>query len=141
VHDKNRSVAINFCGGCKPIINRRGIALDIETTLAARGILVTFNDWNAEFIVRLSGCSVGCASKYHASGRPGPVIAGTTFDHASVDEPELASRAVAAFDAIGARSLLSDAKPNTRTPKRTPRHPQLLSTVAGNRNDRPQHQS
>jgi hypothetical protein len=96
----DRVVAINFCGGCKPMIDRRAIAAEIQEALAARGIAVTFNDRSAAFIVRLSGCTVGCASRYSPSGVPGPSIAGWTFDDVTADEADLAARAVAAVDAF-----------------------------------------
>jgi hypothetical protein len=94
VHD--RVVAINFCGGCKPMIDRRGVAAAIEGALAIRDIAVTFNDRSAAFIVRLSGCTVGCASRYSPSGVPGPSIAGRTFNELAADEADLADRAVTA---------------------------------------------
>ena len=97
VHD--RVVAINFCGGCKPMIDRRAVATAITEALAGRGIAVAFNDRNAAFIVRLSGCTVGCAVRYSPSDIPGPSIAGRTFDDFAADEADLADRAVATVEA------------------------------------------
>jgi hypothetical protein len=116
VHD--RVVAINFCGGCKPMIDRRAIAAEIQEALAARGIAVMFNDRSAALIVRLSGCTVGCASRYSPSGVPGPSIAGRTFDDVAADEADLAARAVAAvftiFDSLPAgRTFARLEQPNT----------------------------
>ena len=82
------------------MIDRRAIAAEIQEALAARGIAVMFNDRSAAFIVRLSGCTVGCASRYSPSGVPGPSIAGRTFDDVTADEADLAARTVAAVDAF-----------------------------------------
>jgi hypothetical protein len=98
VHD--RVVAINFCGGCKPMLDRRAIATAIEEALARRGIAVSFNDRSAAFMVRLSGCTVGCAARYSPSGVPGPSIAGRTFNELATDEADLVDRAIAAVDAF-----------------------------------------
>ncbi|MDQ2081595.1 hypothetical protein RA307_15520 [Xanthobacteraceae bacterium Astr-EGSB] len=82
------------------MIDRRAIAAEIQEALAARGIAVMFNDRSAAFIVRLSGCTVGCASRYSPSDVPGPSIAGRTFDDVAADEADLAARAVTAVDAF-----------------------------------------
>ena len=96
---EERVVAINFCGGCNQIIDRGDIALEIKDTLAAEGFVVVFNDWNTNFIVRLSGCQANCASAYHPVDRPDAVISGRAFAAVAVDESELAGRAIAAVRA------------------------------------------
>ncbi len=89
-------IAINFCGGCNPIIDRGEIALEIGRALAAEGFAVVFNDWDAGFIVRLSGCRANCAARYHPVSRPDAVISGPSFGALAVEETELAGRAIAA---------------------------------------------
>jgi hypothetical protein len=125
VTDHDRVVAINFCGGCKPMIDRRSIALEIEEALAARGIALVFNDWDAPFIVRLSGCTASCAARYHPCDRPGPVIAGPSFDVFPVGEAELAERAIAAIDAFhGAQP------PPAASVRRNPAHVEAHAPLA-----------
>jgi hypothetical protein len=103
--DNDCVVAINFCGGCNPVIDRRDIALEIKDALLARGYAVTFNSWDAGFIVRLSGCTADCVSRYHPADPPEAVIAGSTFAATAVDETRLADLAVAAVTAhFGARA-------------------------------------
>ena len=58
-----------------------------------------FNDWEADFIVRLSGCPADCASRYHFLSRPGATIAGRTFAAVTAEEHELADLAIAAATA------------------------------------------
>ncbi|MTJ83379.1 MAG: hypothetical protein F8N37_20515 [Telmatospirillum sp.] len=90
------AVAINFCGGCNPAIDRREIASEIEQALTAAGYAVTYNDWDADFLVRLSGCEANCAFEYHPSDRPDAVVAGRTFAAVKVAEDSLPGRVVAA---------------------------------------------
>jgi len=96
---EERVIAINFCGGCNPIVDRGDIALEIKNTLAAEGFAVVFNDWDATFIVRLSGCHANCAAAYHPVDRPDAVISGRAFDAVASDESELAGRAISAVRA------------------------------------------
>lgn len=91
-----RAVAINFCGGCNPVINRGDIAVEIRSALVADGFAVGFNDWNAGFIVRLSGCPTNCTSREHPPGPPEAVIAGRTFGAVTAAEGQLADLAIAA---------------------------------------------
>jgi hypothetical protein len=90
----DRSVAINFCGGCNPAIDRKALARAIESELAARGFAVTYNRWNVPFAVLLSGCTADCISRCRPSERADAVIAGKTFGAVSVGESELADLAI-----------------------------------------------
>jgi hypothetical protein len=91
-----RVVAINFCGGCNPMIDRREIALEIKDALLERGLSVVFNNRTADATVQLSGCARNCVASQQASDRPAVAIAGRSLDAFAVDEDQLASRAVAA---------------------------------------------
>jgi hypothetical protein len=101
-------VAINFCGGCNPAIDRRDIALEIEAALVERGFTVVFNDQEADFIVQLSGCTADCVSRYQASDRAVAIISGRTFACLATDESRLAGQAIASvtdhFEALRGHS-------------------------------------
>jgi len=115
---EKRVIAINFCGGCNPIVDRGDIAREIRNTLAAEGFVVVFNDWEANFIVRLSGCQANCAAAYHPVDRPDAVISGRAFAAVAVDESELADRAIAAV-----RAHFRTA--SDHSPDRTPARPEV----------------
>ena len=95
---QDRVVAINFCGGCNPVIARGDIARAIAAALAERGIAVVTNDWQAAFVVRLSGCTAGCVERYQPCDPPGVAIAGRTFSGFAVDDTRLAELAIAAAE-------------------------------------------
>ena len=90
-------VAINFCGGCNPMIDRREIALEIKDALLERGLSVVFNNRTADATVQLSGCARNCVASQQAADRPAVAIAGRSIDAFAVDEDQLASRAVTAL--------------------------------------------
>ena len=89
-------IAINFCGGCNPSIERGPIAKDIKDALEEKGNDISFNDYDADYIVFLSGCSVGCAEHGNKDGKPGVTIAGEIFDHRTVKEDDIARRTIMA---------------------------------------------
>lgn len=89
-----RLVSINFCGGCNPAIDRGAFARTVRAALEEEGIRTVFNDWEAPFIVRLSGCSANCAVAYHPVEEPGAAIAGTAFNAVFAAEEDLAQLAV-----------------------------------------------
>jgi hypothetical protein len=94
---RNRCViAINFCGGCNPMIDRHEIALEIKDALLERGFSVTFNDRTADATVQLSGCTRNCVASQQATDRPAVVIAGRSIDAFGVDADKLAPMAVTA---------------------------------------------
>jgi sulfite reductase beta subunit-like hemoprotein len=97
-HD--RCVAINFCGGCNPAIDRKNLARAIARELVARGFTLNYNRWDVPFVVRLSGCTADCLTRYRPSAPADVVIAGKTFGAVSVNESELAHLAI---DAAGER--------------------------------------
>ena len=89
------TVAIKFCGGCNPRIDRTGVARSLASQLAAWGITVVYNRLDADFVVYLSGCSVSCASReLPPDPRACTVIAGSSLDTAAVDEAELSALAI-----------------------------------------------
>jgi hypothetical protein len=89
-------VAINFCGGCNPMIDRRDIALEIKDALAERGFSVAFNNRTADATIQLSGCARNCVASQQATDRPAVAIAGSSIDAFGVDEDQLAQRAATA---------------------------------------------
>ena len=92
-------IGINFCGGCNPVIDRSAIAREISAALTEAGFEVAFNDWDADFIIRLSGCSANCAERYHPEAETGLSIAGLSLDAVFAAEDDLAGLAVAAVEA------------------------------------------
>jgi hypothetical protein len=109
----DRNVAINFCGGCNPVINRKNLALEIKSVLVAEGFRVTFNDWDAGFIVHLSGCAANCALRFHPTVHLNVVVAGRSFNATAVDEVSLADHVVTAARARF-QTLPDDALPPLR---------------------------
>lgn len=89
-----RRVSINFCGGCNPRIERAQIAEAARSILEMSGCEVTYNDWDAEFTIYLSGCTASCARRYHEDGGPGIVVAADTVDLMRVDLSNIVTRIV-----------------------------------------------
>jgi hypothetical protein len=89
-------VAINFCGGCNPMIDRRDVALEIKDALLERGFSVVFNNRTADATIQLSGCARNCVASQQATDRPAVAIAGRSIDAFGVGEDQLAHRAVTA---------------------------------------------
>jgi dissimilatory sulfite reductase (desulfoviridin) alpha/beta subunit len=89
-----RKVSINFCGGCNPRIERSEIAQAARVGLEMNGFQVSYNTWDAEFTIYLSGCTASCARRYHEDGGPGAVVAGDMLDAMTVEPSILVSRIV-----------------------------------------------
>ena len=96
--DSAPRVSIVFCGGCNPRIDRGLVAGDIARRLAAHGYRVAYNERDADLLVRLSGCTSGCAGRdIPAEIPPVPVIAvaAESVDAVAVPEEDLAAAVVA----------------------------------------------
>jgi hypothetical protein len=94
-------IAIKFCGGCNPRVNRGEIAAQIAELLTARGYRVMFNELDdASVVVYLSGCSASCAQRYSESSLPAVAIAGAMIDGLSVPEKAIADEAVAKVEKL-----------------------------------------
>ena len=78
------TVAIQFCGGCNPRIDRGAIARELQTELARLGVNVVFNSPDADLVVFLSGCLSGCAYKYNPQDPPYVTVAAATVDDAEI---------------------------------------------------------
>lgn len=56
--------------------------------------MVNYNRWDVPFVVRLSGCTADCLTRYRPSEPANAVIAGKAFGAVSVGESELADLAI-----------------------------------------------
>lgn len=92
---KHRKIAIVFCGGCNPRIDRGKIAAEIRTILQADGYQIEINTIAVDYVIYLSGCSANCALKYTCSKAPATVVAAATVDAVAVEKRELVSEIVA----------------------------------------------
>ena len=90
----NRQISIIFCGGCNPRIDRGGLAARLKDTLAASGYQVRYNSLAADFVIYISGCTAGCALKYHSSGLPAVSVAAETADAVVIAEEQLAAHVI-----------------------------------------------
>ncbi len=89
-------IAIKFCGGCNPRVNRGAIAAKLAALLAARGCRVVFNALDdAGAVIYLSGCAANCARRYSESDLPAVAIAGEMIDGLATPATDLANAAVA----------------------------------------------
>lgn len=87
-------IAIKFCGGCNPRVNRGEIAARLAENLAARGCRVVFNELDeASGVIYLSGCTADCAQRYSESGLPAIVIAGDVVDGMAVPATDIVATA------------------------------------------------
>ncbi len=86
---KAKTVAIQFCGGCNPRIERGEIARQLQQALVQMGLNVVFNTVEADFVIFLSGCLSGCAFKFNPTNPPYVTIAATTVDSEEVDEARI----------------------------------------------------
>ena len=73
-------VAVQFCGGCNPRIDRGSIALEIKQVLTGQGHEIVFNSISADFVVFLSGCLSNCAFKHNPVEMPHVTVASFTLD-------------------------------------------------------------
>ena len=80
-----KKVSINFCGGCNPWINRVEVANEVQGLLSAKGIQVTFNSFDTDLVIYLSGCLSNCAQRYSHSTVPCIAVAAATVDAMAVD--------------------------------------------------------
>jgi len=76
----DRRVSINFCGGCNPRINRGNIAGEVKDLLTSYGYRISFNSFDVNLVIYLSGCTSNCAQKYSKCDIPGVVVAALTVD-------------------------------------------------------------
>ncbi|HBW36246.1 hypothetical protein [Desulfosporosinus sp. BICA1-9] len=97
----DKKVSISFCGGCNPLINRGEVANEVQELLSATGIQVTFNSFDTDLVIYLSGCSANCAQRYGQRVSPCVVVAAATIDAMEVDEKQLVDQIV-----IRVRNLL-----------------------------------
>ena len=92
-------VAICFCGGCNPRIQRENIAADIQKQLSNQGYSVKINEvYGVDYVVYLSGCSANCSFRYRSKESHSYVfsnIAGESIDYFEVKEKTIASNIVA----------------------------------------------
>lgn len=86
--NRRRRIAIYFCGGCNPRINRDEIAGQLIRSLS-RDYTVLFNTNRADYIVYLCGCAAGCSWKKRDDSIPGVCVAGEMVDGWFVSKPEI----------------------------------------------------
>ena len=69
-------VALRFCGGCNPIIERGSIAQRIREELTAEVRWVSAED-ERDFLLIVNGCRTACADRVEVrSGHPAVVVSG-----------------------------------------------------------------
>ena len=90
----HKRVSIIFCGGCNPHINRVEVANEVQKELSAKGIQVTFNSFETDLVIYLSGCSANCAQRYGQKVCPCVVVAAATVDAMEFDENQIANQIV-----------------------------------------------
>ncbi|HWR45711.1 hypothetical protein [Sporomusa sp.] len=92
--DKKR-ISIRFCGGCNPQIDRGVIAGQLRASLTGRGYEVVFNQYDADVIIYLSGCTADCANRYSQDigNTPCIIINGNNVNSTVVKDCELAAYA------------------------------------------------
>jgi hypothetical protein len=73
-------LAVKFCGGCNPEIDRGRIAQGVCEELAGETIRVSGEE-EPGFLLIINGCRTACADTPETrSGRPAVVVAGETVD-------------------------------------------------------------
>ncbi len=82
----DRRVSINFCGGCNPRINRGNVAGEVKDLLTSYGYRISFNSFDVNLVIYLSGCTSNCAQKYSKCDIPSVVVAALTVDTEICDE-------------------------------------------------------
>ncbi len=82
----DRRVSINFCGGCNPRINRGNVAGEVKDLLTSYGYRISFNSYDVNLVIYLSGCTSNCAQKYSKCDIPSVVVAALTVDTEICDE-------------------------------------------------------
>lgn len=90
----NRRIAINFCGGCNPRIDRGQVAAQVMTILRSKDYEVCYNSLDVDFMIYLSGCTANCSLKYKNSNHPSVIVAAGTVDAVPMDEEELVTEIV-----------------------------------------------
>ena len=90
----DKMVSINFCGGCNPRINRGKVAGEVKELLTSFGYLISFNSFDVNLIIYLSGCTSNCAQKYSKSDIPSVVVASFTVNTLIVDESKMVAEIV-----------------------------------------------
>ena len=90
----DKLVSINFCGGCNPRIDRGKVAGEIKELLMSKDYLISFNSFEVDIVIYLSGCTSNCAQKYSKCDMPSVVVAAFTVDTLIVDESRLVAEIV-----------------------------------------------
>ncbi|GAB6153255.1 hypothetical protein JCM17380_20050 [Desulfosporosinus burensis] len=90
----DRRVSINFCGGCNPRINRGNVAGEVKDLLTSYGYLISFNSFDVNLVIYLSGCTSNCAQKYSKCDIPSVVVAALTVDTEICDESMIVAEIV-----------------------------------------------
>jgi len=91
---RKKHFSIIFCGGCNPKINRKRISETLSIQLAKYGYEVSYDSLDADFVVYLSGCAVGCAEQKKIANVPFTVVAGSSVDSVSYEENVLAAEII-----------------------------------------------
>jgi hypothetical protein len=71
-------IAMKFCGGCNPEIDRGAVALGVREELAGKALWVPAEE-EAEFVLIINGCRTACADQAETrAGRPAVVVSAET---------------------------------------------------------------
>jgi hypothetical protein len=90
-------IGVKYCGGCNPVIDRRGLVRSLEKMLPPGFKLATDEppeDWS--MAVSLCGCQAACADHTASGDMNGKwiCVGGETIDLVSVREEEIAGKVV-----------------------------------------------
>jgi len=98
-------IAVKFCGGCNPAIDRANLVGKLASLLV--GVhpdweLVSINEDVYDAIILLNGCPVGCVQKqFLDEKRPVFLIAGESLQRERIDEEELPAALLAKILRLG----------------------------------------
>ena len=93
-----RKLAVKYCGGCNPSIDRTELAGKLAVLLAERNAdwkLVALKDNAYDAVLLVNGCPVGCVQKqFLHETRPVILVAGESIQREKIVEGALAEKVV-----------------------------------------------
>jgi hypothetical protein len=86
-------IAIKYCGGCNPAIERGELAFRLAQAIRNEQLdwnLVSLQGQDFDYLVVINGCAVGCAGKqFEAEDKPVLIVAGESLQHKRIAEKDL----------------------------------------------------
>ena len=93
-----KKVAVKYCGGCNPAIERTDLVGRLALLLAEEEIdckLVTLRESDYDAVLLINGCAVGCIQKqFRNETRPIILVAGESVQRGKVAEAELPAKLI-----------------------------------------------